>query len=78
MILKSNRQRMEKPFNHDEDIKKIREKIIHGNLSEDELLSQKEIGDMLETSYQNGEISEETYNIINNENILENFDDNEA
>ncbi len=78
VILQSKRQRGKKPFDEDELISKIRDQLIQGNLPSDKIIPPNQLNEMLEAAYKNGEISEETYNLILNENILEQNETNDV
>ena len=72
MVIKRRTSRVDKPFNDDRLIKKLRDDIIQGNITDDTRVSEEQLAAMLEMSLQNGEISEETYNYIINNNFMEN------
>jgi uncharacterized repeat protein (TIGR01451 family) len=69
-ILKNRNKRVQKPFDSDELIRQMRDEIIQGDENQSTEMSDTELKTILEENYQNNEISEETYMLIEQEELL--------
>ncbi len=67
IILRSKNKRINKPFDTDEYIKNVRDNIVEGNIPPDTEAADTVLWTNLETKYQNGQISEETYRLLEEE-----------
>jgi PKD repeat protein len=67
LVLKNKNKRIKKPFDTDEYIQQVRDDIIEGNISQDPEISDNELWTDLRNKYQNGQISEETYMLLEEE-----------
>lgn len=66
---KSKRMKVKQPFDSDDRISKVRDEIIQGNETQESNISDEELWTNLERKYQNGEISEETFKIFQQEKL---------
>lgn len=71
IVIKNRNKRIKKPFDSDELIRELRDEIIEGDRTPETEPSDTELKTILEKNYQNGNISEETYNIIEQENLIQ-------
>jgi PKD repeat protein len=77
LMVKNKHRRTNKPYNDDRLIRKVRDEIIHGKSTSDLELSNAELNALLERNYQTCGISKNTYNYINDENLISNHVDEE-
>ncbi|MCK5559583.1 MAG: hypothetical protein KAJ51_03280, partial [Thermoplasmata archaeon] len=71
LIVRKNRRRGgSRPIDNDKLLRQIQDDIIDGNVSGVTKLSQDELGELLESSYRNGEISEATYHYIVDNDLI--------
>ena len=76
-MVKNKHRRTNKPYNDDRLIRKVRDEIIHGKSTSDLEISRAELRVLLERNYQTRGISKNTYNYINDENLISNYVDEE-
>jgi uncharacterized repeat protein (TIGR01451 family) len=67
LMVKNRNKRVVKPFDDDELIRTVRDNIISGESDFKQDMLDSELWDTLESKYQNGEISEETYRLMEQE-----------
>ena len=66
-LVKNKSRRIKKPFDDDEFIRTVRDEIIAGEGDSTSIILDSELWDNLESRYQKGEISEETYRVMEQE-----------
>lgn len=71
IVIKNRNKRIKKPFDSDELIRELRDEIIEGDRTPETETSDTELKTILKKNYENGDISEETYDIIEQENLIE-------
>ncbi len=69
-VLKKRSRHVQRPFDDDRTIRKVRNEIIHGKQTKDLTLSDAELQSMLERDYRAGELSEGTLNYILDKNLI--------
>ncbi len=69
LIIKSKNIPIMKPFDDDKLIRQLRDEVIRGYEAKDPEMSDTELWTELEKNYQDGEISEETYELIEQEKL---------
>jgi uncharacterized repeat protein (TIGR01451 family) len=66
-VLKNKNKRSKKPFGSNEYIQQVRDDIVEGKTTQDSEISDDELWTDLRNKYQNGQISEETYMLLEEE-----------
>ena len=69
ILIKKRNNRIRGPFDNDERIRQLRDKIIQGQRIESAELSGAELWEMIQYKYQNGEISEQIYRNMMEEDL---------
>jgi uncharacterized repeat protein (TIGR01451 family) len=78
IIVKRRSNRIPKPFDSDERLQHIRDEIILGDETSKSVITDDELWNAIEDRYQNNEISEETYMLIEQEKLIWASSDNDS
>jgi PKD repeat protein len=69
LVVKNKNKRLSKPYDSDEFISKVRDEIIMGDTTPELKIPDLELWADLDSKYQVGEVSEETYNLLKQEQL---------